>query len=69
MFDFSYEQLFVGQRQQFPCSITEEMQKAFFEMSRDNNPLHLDEAFAQNRGFSRRVVHGVNIPITGGSEF
>ena len=33
--------------------------KAFANLSEDNNPIHLDEEYASNSIFKRRVVHGV----------
>ena len=32
---------------------------AFAALTGDSNPLHMDAEFAQERGFNRRVVHGM----------
>src|SRR5205085_10640193 len=41
---------------QLETAITEAAMKGFAEISGDNNPLHLDEEFARNRGFRGRVT-------------
>ena len=32
---------------------------SFIDLTGDNNPLHVDDMFAQAQGFSGRVVHGL----------
>jgi 3-hydroxybutyryl-CoA dehydratase len=40
-------------------TITEAMIKGFAEATGDNNPLHLDEAYAKGTLFKTRVAHGM----------
>lgn len=40
-------------------TITEAMIKGFAEATGDNNPLHLDEAYAKGTIFKTRVAHGM----------
>jgi 3-hydroxybutyryl-CoA dehydratase len=39
--------------------ITDELVRSFAEVSGDFNPIHLDEEFAQNTRFGRRIAHGM----------
>ncbi len=39
--------------------VTDEMIRAFAELTGDNNPLHLDEAYAATTRFKRRIAHGM----------
>jgi 3-hydroxybutyryl-CoA dehydratase len=39
--------------------ITDELIRAFAEVSGDYNPIHLDEAFAKNTRFGKRIAHGM----------
>jgi len=40
-------------------TITDDDLRAFAEVSGDHNPLHLDEQFAQQTRFGRRIAHGM----------
>lgn len=39
--------------------VTDELVRAFAEVSGDFNPIHLDEEFAKNTRFGRRIAHGM----------
>lgn len=39
--------------------VTEELVRAFAEVSGDHNPIHLDEDFAKTTRFGRRIAHGM----------
>ncbi|AUV81336.1 acyl dehydratase [Salinigranum rubrum] len=54
----SDEELGVGDVVRFTKQITEEDVLAFAGISGDTNRLHLDEEFAEETRFGRRIVHG-----------
>lgn len=39
--------------------VTDELVRAFAEVSGDFNPIHLDEEFAKTTRFGRRIAHGM----------
>lgn len=39
--------------------ITDQVIRAFADLSGDYNPIHLDEEFAKNTRFGRRIAHGM----------
>jgi 3-hydroxybutyryl-CoA dehydratase len=39
--------------------VTDELVRKFAEVSGDYNPIHLDEEFAKNTRFGRRIAHGM----------
>ncbi len=39
--------------------ITDEMVREFARITGDNNPVHLDEEFAKNSIFEKRIAHGI----------
>ena len=43
----------------FSVTVTETMMDLFMNMSGDENPLHIDEAYALKEGFKGRVVYGM----------
>lgn len=40
-------------------TITEQMVNEFAELTGDKNPIHLDEEYAKNSRFGKRIVHGM----------
>ena len=59
MNEYRWSDLKVGLDAQFETTIGEDAMRRFVEISGDVNPLHMDDAFARNRGFPGRVVFGM----------
>jgi 3-hydroxybutyryl-CoA dehydratase len=53
------EDLSVGQSASYTKTVTEADIVKFADVSGDNNPVHLDEAFAQTTMFKGRIAHGM----------
>jgi len=54
-----FSELSVGQTSELIHTISEKDILLFAAASGDNNPVHLDEAYAQNSCFGRRIMHGM----------
>lgn len=54
-----------GLTESFTVMVTSEMMDAFARLTGDVSPIHMDEAYAKNRGYRGRVVYG----MLGGSFF
>lgn len=48
-----------GEKATRTTMITDEMIRLFADLSGDNNPVHLDDAYAQTTRFGRRIAHGM----------
>lgn len=48
----------IGQTASFSKKITEQDVVTFAEISGDKNPVHLDEAYAKQTRFGKRIAHG-----------
>jgi len=53
------EDLSLGQTAEREWTVTETVITAFAEVSGDDNPVHLDEAFAAATPFKGRIAHGM----------
>src|SRR5437773_11698453 len=49
----------VGDEFAIDRQITDDLVRAFAELSGDHNPIHLDEEFAKRTRFGRRIAHGM----------
>ena len=57
--EYSYDDIFIGQKESFMIKITESMVQTFSNFSGDLNPLHMDTKFAESSLFKKRIVHGM----------
>jgi 3-hydroxybutyryl-CoA dehydratase len=54
-----FEDMTVGQSAEMRFPVTEEAVVKFAEVSGDDNPVHLDEAYARTTQFGTRIAHGM----------
>src|ERR1700742_3533962 len=54
-----FEELSVGDTAELSFPVTEETIEKFAELSGDDNPVHLDEAYAATTQFGTRIAHGM----------
>lgn len=56
---FYFDELSIGQSAEITHTVGERDIEAFAEVSGDNNPVHLDEAYAKTTTFGGRIAHGM----------
>lgn len=56
---YTFDEINIGMQESFNVTITEEMQKAFLDMSGDNNPMHLTDEYANQFGYEHKLVYGM----------
>jgi 3-hydroxybutyryl-CoA dehydratase len=56
---FYFDELTVGQTAEMSRVVGAADVEAFAEVSGDNNPVHLDEAYAKTTTFGERIAHGM----------
>lgn len=59
--DLHFSDLQIGFSQSIEIEVTQEDVDHFAALSGDISPIHVDEAFARQRGFPGRVAHGLLI--------
>lgn len=52
-------QIDVGFTSEISVKVTDQMVQQFADMSGDRNPIHLDEEYAKNTRFGKRIAHGM----------
>ena len=52
------EKLKKGDKYQYTFSFTQDQVEEFSKVTGDTNPIHLDENFAKNTIFKKRIIHG-----------
>jgi 3-hydroxybutyryl-CoA dehydratase len=55
----TFDDLKIGQKASLTKTITEEDLSHFIAITGDENPLHIDEFFAEQTFFGQRIVHGM----------
>lgn len=55
----TFEHITVGDTASSKHTITDEMVEAFAQITKDLNPLHMEEAYALSTPHKKRVVHGM----------
>lgn len=56
---YKMEDFTVGMSESFCVNVTEDMVRKFFDITGDENPLHVSGDFAKSKGFKDRVVYGM----------
>ncbi len=56
---YSYEEIEIGQKEEFRVEIKEALLDRFREITGDENPLHRDEIYARQQGHKGRVAYGM----------
>jgi 3-hydroxybutyryl-CoA dehydratase len=54
-----FEDLSIGDSAEMVSVVTDESIRKFAEVSGDDNPIHLDEAYAKTTQFGERIAHGM----------
>jgi 3-hydroxybutyryl-CoA dehydratase len=57
--EYTFEELFVGQKANFFKKIDSALINDFAKISGDFNPLHMSEEYASTTNFGKRVCHGM----------
>lgn len=59
MNSYTFAQLTPGVTATFTTEVTAEKMELFYKLTGDRSPIHMDEAYAQGRGYPGRVVYGM----------
>ena len=56
---YQFEDIYVGLKEEFQVTVSEEMLTQFCSITKDVNPLHTDETFAKEKGYDSKVAYGM----------
>ncbi len=57
--ELTIDEISIGDTASFSRTLTDEDVRTFARLSGDENPLHLDDAYAKETQFKQRLVHGL----------
>lgn len=57
--DFTLDSIKIGQKKNFSQIITKSLIDDFAKISGDYNPLHMNDEYASNTSFEKRICHGM----------
>mgnify|MGYP003977651825 FL=1 len=57
--EYSFNEINIGLEHYFDITIDEKLEEDFAKISGDFNPLHMDEQYAKETKFGKRVCHGM----------
>ena len=56
---YQFEDIYVGLKEEFQVTVSEDMLTQFSSITKDVNPLHTDETFAKEKGYDSQVAYGM----------
>lgn len=56
---YSIDEIVIGMSESYSQTITDYDVKAFAGLSGDHNPVHVDEIYAENSRYKKRIAHGL----------
>ena len=56
---YTFDEIFIGQKEAFDVTVTDEMLESFCSITGDVNPLHRDKDYAGEQGYKDRVAYGM----------
>lgn len=59
MNNYTFDELYIGLKEEFEVTVTEEKMKQFENISGDINPLHINKEYANSKNMPDRVVYGM----------
>ena len=59
MNSYTLAELAPGLAESFTVTVTEDMMRQFYAITGDCSPIHMDAAYADERGYAGRVVYGM----------
>jgi 3-hydroxybutyryl-CoA dehydratase len=57
--ELNYSEIEIGQVVKFTTTITAEKVAKFIDITADYSPIHVDDEYAQKRGYLQKVAHGM----------
>ena len=59
LLEYSFDEIEIRLKKEFQIKITESLVKDFAEISGDFSPIHMNENYAKETFFKKRIVHGM----------